>query len=124
MKKITFILLCLGLSSMMACRGEDDDATCRFDDPLQELPWLGDLLDSLSTDAVFGVQQRVVQYRYADQDIFLINYCVRCFIPVIAIHDCEGNILCGSNISSDQGPEDCSEYYRNGSCTRLIYPEE
>ncbi|NOX66186.1 MAG: hypothetical protein GXO85_10465 [Chlorobi bacterium] len=111
--KLFIIILVIILS---AC--SDQNKICGSDNPLDEIAWLREIRDQFDED--MGPQrQRIIQYKYYGNDVFLIEECFQCADAVSIVYDCEKNIVC--EFGGYSGKNTCPDFNQNATEEKILY---
>ena len=93
----TLFLVIITLAS--SCdKSESPPATCNFDKPLTDLPWLKEIIDEFEKEKErlgYNRHARIYQCSYNEGIGFLVEMCVGCSNAAYSFRDCEGMFLCG-----------------------------
>jgi len=116
-KNILFIILGF-LSIFFACNVDDHDEICNSENPLEDIAWLSEIRDMFDQD--MGPQrQRIIQYKYYGEDVFLIESCYRCPDALSYIYDCQGNVVC--EFGGIDGRNTCPDFDQNSAEEKILY---
>jgi hypothetical protein len=96
----------------------NDDQFCNVENPLQELNWLSDLID---TNDNVTVKREIYICIYKEQEGFLIDLCVDCPDGLVQFYDCEGTVIC--EFGGIDGRNTCPDFEDNVSSKKLIYSD-
>ena len=114
----TLCLITVALFFIVCCdKPENPNPSCKFGDPLTDLPWLKTIVDEFEKDAeIFGhnPHARVYQCMYKDGIGFLLEMCVDCPGAGYSFWDCKGVILCSSE-------NNCSKFNIDTKNRKLIW---
>ncbi|WPR76300.1 hypothetical protein [Algoriphagus sp. NG3] len=90
MKKAFYpILFCLVLS--FGCKDNEDPATaCGVSDPMNDLPWLVEMKESLSQGGM-GDSFYILQAKYKGKRVFYKGSCCPQCSTMLVFYDCDGN---------------------------------
>lgn len=86
--------------------------------PLEEISWLRDIRDTFDKD--MGPQrQRITQYRYQREDVFLIEVCYQCADAMTFVYNCAGNMIC--EFGGIAGVNTCPDFKQNATDKKILY---
>ena len=112
-----FILALILIASFFSCK---KDKACEFNNPLNDLPWLKEIVAELEKDAEAGNKQhaRIYQCTYRDGIGFLMEMCVDCPDAGCTLKSCKGTSLC---IFGGFAGSTCQEYNIDSESVVLIF---
>lgn len=113
------LLLFVFLFMAVSCEKDDkNDTACGVDNPLENISWLNDIKEVFEMDA--GLQrQRITQYKYHGNDVFLIEECYQCADALQIVYDCEKNIIC--EFGGIDGRNTCPDFVSHASNEKVLY---
>ncbi len=102
----------------LSCNTDDHDEICNSENPLEDIAWLSEIRDMFDQD--MGPQrQRIIQYKYYGEDVFLIESCYRCPDALSYIYDCQGNVVC--EFGGIDGRNTCPDFDQNSAEEKILY---
>jgi hypothetical protein len=118
-KVVTVAIPCILLILLfMAGSCEKSNKICNVDTPLEDLPWLKQMVTGFNNDSL--TKTRIHQCTYQNNKTgFLIEPCVDCPDAGYCFMSCDGTILCGGG--SISGNETCSVLDIDFNNKQLIY---
>ncbi len=119
--KTTIILLTL-IGGFSSCSQKEcpKETVCNVNNPLTDLSWLKELVNSYNDDVKAGYKRHIQIYQcsYKNGTGFLVDDCVGCSDPSFVLYNCEGLTLCTiGGIATLQ----CEEYNVDLENTKLIW---
>jgi len=96
-----------------------------IDDPLNDLPWLKEIVDGFESDAEilgYNPRARIYQCAYKKGTGFLLEMCVECPDAGYSFRDIKGIVLCGGGGLS--GKDNCSGFKIDFENKKLIWEME
>ena len=95
---------------------------CNVDNPLTDLPWLKEIVDTFEENAVWlgaNPQANIYQCKYKDGTGFLLEMCAGCPDAGYGFVNCEGKGLCGGG--GFTGGDNCSKFKIKDKNKKLIW---
>jgi hypothetical protein len=119
MKQIIWLcFLSLGLFAFSCekeyCECDDPWPVCYTTNPIEELPWLKQVVTELEDSGELAVYFYVVEATYQGQTVFIVENCCPQCGTTIPLYNCQGEIIC-NNLP------DCPEFGDKLSNRKVIY---
>jgi hypothetical protein len=119
MKKSIQILSLIAIFSIsfFACDDNTDiEQICNVNNPLEDLKWLKTIKDDFVASAG---QERITQYDYNDETVFLVEDCVNCPDGLAIVYSCEEETLC--EFGSIAGLNTCPDFDSTATNEIVLY---
>lgn len=97
--------------------GSNDQNPCIIESPLESIAWLKEYRQNLELSEVPG--NRIVQYVYNDECVFLIDACHHCPDAIIHVFDYDGNVVCA--FGGIAGLDTCPDFYDAASDEKVLW---
>ena len=113
------VLMIAVLLTLSACYNDiENNEICNSDDPLEDIVWLSEIRNLFDQD--MGPQrQRITQYKYYGNDVFLIENCFQCADALSIVYDCKANIVC--EFGGIDGRNTCPNFDQNKTNEKILY---
>jgi len=118
LKKTPLILFALLVLISCVNNLETQEISCSSNAPLQELAWLHNIKISFeqSTDAA---KKQIIQYRYKNETVFLIDPCFNCPDNLITVYSCSGEKIC--EFGGIAGINTCPDFHEKATNKTIIW---
>lgn len=98
MKRLFFIISIFFIASIIPLSCEDalenvDAGICNVDNPLEDLPWLKDIVYSIQL-SMRPAGSQIIQYTYKGDYVFWVDMCYQCADGLIEVYNCAGEVIC------------------------------
>lgn len=98
MKRLLFILFLFFVMSVLpkSCAENleyADAGICNVDNPLEDLPWLNDIVYSIQL-SMRPTGSQIIQYTYKGEYVFWVDMCYQCADGLIQVYNCTGEVIC------------------------------
>ena len=92
---------------------------CGLTSPLERIDWLKDLKDELDQQNHPG--NKIVQYAYLDQCVFLVESCYSCADAIVVVYDIDQNVLC--QFGGFAGLNTCPDFMEEAVDKQILWVE-
>jgi hypothetical protein len=124
MKTKSTLFLILFVFLIISCKTTKQEKTitekpiAQIENPLEEINWLKKIKQNFAMN--MGMQkQKIEQYSFNNQSVFLINSCVNCADALITVYDKDKNTICQSG--GIAGLNTCNDFNKNAKLIKVLY---
>lgn len=119
-RSLQYIVVVLALTLIAGTCDDKQEKTCNTDNPLEEIEWLKQIKMAFDMDMGMSRKQ-IIQYRYNNQDVFLINRCEGCPNAHIVVYDCEKNLVC--EFGGEHNDKPCPDFEEKATNKKVLYDQ-
>ena len=113
-----FSLIVIFLMAFLACDDADVEQVCGTDTPLEDVKWLNDL----KTEFVSSQEKdRITQYDYNNEVVFLVENCYDCSDALAVVYNCEEETLC--QFGGIAGFDTCPDFDSTATNAMILYED-
>lgn len=95
-----------------------DPASCGFENPLEEVQWLKELVSGFDISQQ-AAGAKVYSYSYNGNQVFLVNPCVNCADGLTYVYDCLGEKIC--EFGGIDGRNTCPDFQDSATDEVLLF---
>ncbi len=101
-----------------ACSSEEENTSINVTNPLENLKWLKEKKENFE-GLMNSVKVDIIQFRYDNHDVFLINDCVNCADALTKVYNCDGEVIC--EFGGITGLNTCPDFKDNAQLVGVLW---
>ena len=113
----TFFLIAVFSTSFLAC-DKTEVEVCKTDKPFRHIKWLKEMRNDFRFSRA---QQRIVQYDYNNERVFLIENCNDCSDSMATVYNCKKETVC--QFGGIAGMNTCPDFEDNATNKEILYED-
>lgn len=84
----------LALLIALSCDDSEPRPACAVDNPVEDLPWLADIIEEAEATEYWHNFTYIQQAYYLNQPVFIIGNCCPNCSYIVPVYNCEGVLIC------------------------------
>ena len=102
---------------LMSCIEPDSINSCNFENPLEEISWLREIVNTLEA-SMDSVGYEIIRYDYKGSTVFYVNDCFGCSDGIIRVYNCEGEVIC--EFGGTHGINSCPDFLETATDSTIL----
>ena len=102
---------------LMSCIEPDSINSCNFENPLEEVSWLREIVNTLEA-SMDSVGYEIIRYDYKGSTVFYVNDCFGCSDGIIRVYNCEGEVIC--EFGGTHGINTCPDFLETATDSTIL----
>ncbi len=111
-------------SKVGVCQTKPNGTICNGT-PLDQLDWYNRMITDLNDPRVDRSAVEITLYDFEEKQILVKDYCIHqeCLVPYYKIFNCEGEMICSSNLEDIEESKQCATILEGATNPRVVFTD-